>query len=240
MLLAETGKPLLQHTFEGASQAKLPTSICIACDHQEIFEAAKKFGANVLMTDPAAKSGTDRVAEVAAKMENVDIFVNVQGDEPEMAGKAIDQVIQMLIDRPEANMATLCTPIRDRGQLGDPACVKVVFDKNGKALYFSRSMIPYPRAGITDELLRTTPPLYYLHLGIYAFRRDFLLSLTKLPPADTERTESLEQLRVLHHGHEILVGVTDHSSSGIDTAEDYRRFVERVETRRQHVPVVRE
>ncbi len=176
MLLSETGKPLLQHTFEAASKAKLPHSVCIACDHPEIFDAAQRFGAAVHMTDPAARSGTDRVAEVAAPMEDVEIFVNVQGDEPEMSHDAIDQVIQLLVDHPNAVMATLCTPIRSREQLEDPACVKVVFDKNSQALYFSRSMIPHPRGGIRDEMFRAEPPLFYLHLGLYAYRRDFLLS----------------------------------------------------------------
>ncbi|MDR3197679.1 MAG: 3-deoxy-manno-octulosonate cytidylyltransferase [Planctomycetaceae bacterium] len=228
LLLDETGKPLIQYTYEAALRAKFPESVSVACDHQEIFTAVKKFGGTVFMTDPNAKSGTDRVAEVAAKMDDIDIVVNVQGDEPEIAGESIDLVIRMLTEHSHAVMATLATPIRNRQQLEDPACVKVVFDQTGRALYFSRSVIPYPRNGITTELFQSDPPLFYQHVGMYAYRRDFLLSLSRLPQSDPEKTESLEQLRVLHHGFGIMVGVVDEPTFGIDTPEDYRRFVEKL------------
>ena len=227
LLLAETGKPLIQHTYEAACKAKLPRSVTVACDHPEIFEAVRKFGGNVVMTDPNAPSGTDRIAEVAAGMLDADIILNVQGDEPELSGKAIDLVIRMLTDNPDAVMSTLATPIRSKRQLEDPACVKVVFDKNGKAHYFSRSVIPHPR-NWSDDLLTVEPPLFYQHVGMYAYRREFLLQLTKLPQSPLERTESLEQLRVLDNGYEIIVGVVDEPTFGIDTPEDYRQFVEDV------------
>ncbi|MDR2438681.1 MAG: 3-deoxy-manno-octulosonate cytidylyltransferase [Planctomycetaceae bacterium] len=228
LLLDETGKPLIQYTYEAALKAMLPKSVLVACDHQEIFMTVKKFGGTVFMTDPNARSGTDRVAEVATKMDDTDIVVNVQGDEPEIAGESIDLVIRMLIEYPHAVMATLATPIRNKQQLNDPACVKVVFDQIGRALYFSRSVIPYSRNGVTTELLQSEPPLFYQHVGMYAYRRDFLLSLSRLPQSDLEKTESLEQLRVLHHGFEIMVGVVNEPTFGIDTPEDYKRFVEKL------------
>jgi len=227
LLLCETGKPLIQHTYESALKATLPVAVTVACDHEAIFNAVRRFGGSVQMTDPAALSGTDRIAEVAATLDDVEIVVNVQGDEPEIAGTAIDRAIQILIDHPDAVMSTLATPIRNREQLEDTACVKVVFDTNGRALYFSRSILPHPRGGIQEEHFIQSPPLFYQHIGLYAYRREFLLRLSRLPQSDTERTESLEQLRVLHHGYTIMVGVIDEPTTGIDTPEDYRKFVER-------------
>jgi 3-deoxy-manno-octulosonate cytidylyltransferase (CMP-KDO synthetase) len=226
MLLNVTGKPLIQHTYESASRAKLPTSLTVACDHQVIYDTVKGFGGNVVMTSPNANSGTDRVAEVAAESD-ADIIVNVQGDEPEIAGAAIDKVVELLLDNPSAVMSTVAAPITCRERLNDPACVKVVIDANNKALYFSRSMIPHPRGGIRDEQLHQTPPLFYQHLGLYAYRRDFLLQFSRMKPTLLEQTESLEQLRALYYGYPILVGVIEEATTGIDTAEDYQQFVER-------------
>ncbi len=178
------------------------------------------------MTNPDAPSGTDRVAEVARQMPDVDIIVNVQGDEPEIAGRSIDLAIELLEANPDAVMSTLATPIRHQTQLKDPACVKVVFDGRGRALYFSRSMIPFPRQW-DRAMLDETPALFYQHVGLYAYRRDFLLQLATMPPAPLEQVEKLEQLRVLHAGYSILVGVVDEPTFGIDTPEDYRAFVEK-------------
>lgn len=226
MLLDETGKPLIQYAYEAAHCAQLPTGITVATDHAEIFAAVQGFGGQVVMTSMEAKSGTDRIAEVAATLDDIDIFVNVQGDEPEMSPAAIDQVIQLLIDHPDAPMATLCTPLRDRKQLENPACVKVVRDNNLRALYFSRSVIPHPREW-SDDMLTCEPALFYLHLGLYAYRRDFLLQMGTLPQSPLETAESLEQLRVLANGYTILCGTVEHSSVGIDTPEDYAEFVKR-------------
>ena len=145
LLLRETGKTLIQHTYEAASRATRPAGICVATDHAEIFDAVRSFGGQAEMTDPRAASGTDRVAEVARRLTAVEIVVNVQGDEPDLPAESIDLVIQLLEERPGAVMATLATPIRSRRQLQDPACVKVVFDAAGRALYFSRSPIPCAR-----------------------------------------------------------------------------------------------
>ncbi len=226
LLLRVTGKTLLQHTYEAASRAKRPGGVCVAADHAEIFDAVRAFGGNVEMTDPQAASGTDRVAEVARRMDRVDLVVNVQGDEPELAGESIDLVVRLLEERPAAVMATLATPIRSRRQLEDPACVKVVFDSAGRALYFSRSPIPCAREW-DDALLTADPPHFYQHVGLYAYRREFLLELAARRPSRLEQVEKLEQLRVLQAGDSILVGVVDEPTFGIDTPEDYRVFVER-------------
>ena len=226
LLLCETGKPLIQHTYEAAQRASLPESVCVACDHEEIRATVEAFGGRAIMTDPEAPSGTDRIAEVAAQLEGIDLIVNVQGDEPELSGETIDRAIRLLLHHPEAVMATLATPIHQREQLEDPSCVKVVFDQSFKALYFSRSIIPYPRQW-DDALLHAKPPLFYQHIGLYVYRREFLLRLTQLTPSPKEKAESLEQLRVLDHGETIMVGVVDEPTVGIDTPEDYRRFVQR-------------
>ncbi len=226
LLLRETGKTLLQHTYESARRATRPAGIMVACDHREIYEEVRAFEGRVEMTDPQAASGTDRVAEVARRMPEVDVFVNVQGDEPEIAGTSIDLAIQLLEENQDAAMSTLATPIRSRRQLEDPACVKVVFDGRGRALYFSRSPIPYAREW-DDRLLAAKPPHFYQHVGLYAYRREFLLRLAELPQPGIEKVEKLEQLRVLFAGYSIVVGVIDEPTFGIDTPEDYRTFVEK-------------
>ena len=229
LLLAETGKTVLQHTYEAASLALRPSQICVAADGKEIVAAVKAFGGKVIQTDPEAASGTDRVAEVAAAMPEVDIIVNVQADEPEITGEAIDLAITLLEENPDVPMSTLAAPLRSPDQLRDPACVKVVLDARGRALYFSRSPIPHDRDG--GESASIDSPAYLQHVGLYAYRREFLLQIPHLPRSPLEELEKLEQLRVLSAGHVILVGLIDEPTLGIDTPEDYRAFVERV-TRR--------
>ena len=226
LLLNQTGKTLLEHTYEAAGRATRPAGICVAADSREIADAVRAFGGDVRMTSPECASGTDRVAQIARQMDRVDIFVNVQGDEPELSGTAIDQVVDLLERQPDMAMATLATPIRSIEQLNDPACVKVVFDAGGRALYFSRSPIPHARQW-DDALLAAEPPHFYQHVGLYAYRRDFLLRLADMERTPLEKLESLEQLRVLELGYSIAVGVVDEPTIGIDTPEDYRRFVER-------------
>jgi len=226
LLLRETGKTVLQHTYESASRARRSLGICVAADHEEIAAEVRSFGGEVRMTSPTAASGTDRVAELARSLPDVDVVVNVQGDEPGVAGDSIDLAISLLEDNPQAVMSTLATPIRNREQLEDPACVKVVFDQWGRALYFSRSPIPHVREW-DDQLLHADPPHFYQHIGLYAYRRDFLLGLAEMPRSRLEKLESLEQLRVLSSGQAILVGVIDEPTVGIDTPEDYRAFVRR-------------
>jgi 3-deoxy-manno-octulosonate cytidylyltransferase (CMP-KDO synthetase) len=231
LLLSETGKTLIQHTYESAGRAGKPRGMCVACDDREIFDAVVSFGGRVVMTDPNAASGTDRVAEVARELSEVDIVVNVQGDEPEISGESIDLAIGLLEADPDAVMSTLATPIRTRRQFEDPACVKVVFDSRGRAIYFSRSPIPFPR-NWDEALLSAEPPHFYQHVGLYAYRRDFLLQIAELPQPAIERIECLEQLRVVHAGYSILVGVVDEPTFGIDTPTDYQAFVEKWRRRR--------
>ncbi|MBP87603.1 MAG: 3-deoxy-manno-octulosonate cytidylyltransferase [Planctomycetaceae bacterium] len=229
LLLRETGKTLLQHTYESAAKAALPTGLCVAADHEEIAVEVRQFGGEVQLTDPNAASGTDRVAEVARSLDSVDVIVNVQGDEPEIAGESIDLAIKLLEQNPAAVISTLATPIRSREQFEDPACVKVVFDAAGSALYFSRSPIPHAREW-DDALIDAEPPHFYQHVGLYAYRREFLLQLAEMAPSSLENLERLEQLRVLEAGYRILVGVIDEPTVGIDTPEDYRAFVSRAST----------
>ena len=234
MLLAETGKPLVQHTYESAKLSRKARGVCVATDHEEIAAAVRAFGGEVVMTSPECASGTDRIAEVARRMSDVDIFVNVQGDEPEADARAIDRVIELLEQRPDVPMATVVAPLRKKELLHDPACVMCVFAAetdaagrlSGRALYFSRSPIPHAREW-DDGLLTADPPHFFHHMGLYAYRRDFLDQFTRLARSPLEKLESLEQLRVLEAGHTIWVGVVERASVGIDTPADYAAFVQR-------------
>jgi 3-deoxy-manno-octulosonate cytidylyltransferase (CMP-KDO synthetase) len=226
LLLRETGQSLLEHTYRSASRATIPEGVTVAVDHLRLFDEVIRFGGTAQMTDPDAQSGTDRVAEIAAANPEVDLWVNVQGDEPEIAASAIDQVVKLLQGNPQASVATLATPIRQRENLDDPNCVKVVCGADGRALYFSRSPIPFPRTW-NDTMLDCDPPLFLQHLGIYAYRTEFLSQLKALPYSPLENTEKLEQLRFLQAGHTIMVGQIEHAARGIDTRADYDAFLER-------------
>jgi 3-deoxy-manno-octulosonate cytidylyltransferase (CMP-KDO synthetase) len=221
-LKADTGRPLIQHVVEAASRARRLTRVIVATDDERIADAVRNFGGEAAMTRDDHPSGTDRVAEVAAGLPNAEIIVNLQGDEPEVSGEALDTLVELLQRDPTCPMATLATPIRDEAAYRDPGCVKVVLAQSGRALYFSRSPIPMHRDGLPLD-----GPLGLLHLGLYAYRRDFLLSIAGLPPSPLEMTEKLEQLRVLESGTPIAVGIVDEPSIGIDTPEDYARFVAR-------------
>jgi 3-deoxy-manno-octulosonate cytidylyltransferase (CMP-KDO synthetase) len=225
-LLSETGRPLIQHVVEAARHAKSFQRIIVATDDARIAQAVARFGGEAMMTRADHATGTDRVAEIAARLETTDVILNLQGDEPEISGETLDHAVALLANDPEAPMATLATPIRDESVYRDPSCVKVVLGHRNRALYFSRSPIPHHRDGLPrpscgDRLFG------YLHLGLYAYRRDFLLNLSSLPCSALEAAEKLEQLRVLEAGFPIAIGVVDEPSIGIDTPEDYRRFVER-------------
>jgi 3-deoxy-manno-octulosonate cytidylyltransferase (CMP-KDO synthetase) len=224
-LLSDTGWPLIRHVVEAAQRAKRLDRIVVATDDVRIVEAVEAFGGEAVLTRSDHPSGTDRVAEVVDRIPEARLIVNLQGDEPELSGEALDLVVELLETDPEAPMATLATPIRDEATFRDPSCVKVVRSIRGRALYFSRSPIPHHRDAPPD--FTAEPPAALLHLGLYAYRRDFLLELAKLPPSPLESAEKLEQLRVLEAGHPIALGIVQERSVGIDTPEDYRRFVER-------------
>jgi len=226
-LLSDTGRPLIRHVVEAARRASRLTRVIVATDDTRIAEAVGAFGGEVVMTRADHPSGTDRVAEVVAGLPEASIVVNLQGDEPEISGHALDLVVSLLESDPDAPMATLATPIRDERVYRDPSCVKVVCGRSRRALYFSRSPVPHHR----DGLPAPGSVLGLLHLGLYAYRRDFLLTLGTLAPSPLESAEKLEQLRVLELGYPIAVGVVEEPSIGIDTPEDYRRFVERWKAR---------
>lgn len=225
-LLSATGRPLIQHVVESARTSRRANRIIVATDDVRIADAVRSFGGEAVMTRADHATGSDRVAEVAAAIDEARIIVNVQGDEPEIQGSTIDHLIELLRNDAEAPMATLATPIRDKAIYENPSCVKVVASSRGRALYFSRSPIPHHRDGLPD-FAAASPPAALLHLGLYAYRRDFLLGLGSLPPSPLESSEKLEQLRVLEAGHPIALGVIDEPGIGVDTPEDYERFVTR-------------
>lgn len=227
LLLRDTGKTVLQHTYEAAREARHPLGVCVAADHEEIVAEVRAFGGQAYLTSPDHPCGTDRIAECARLLPRAEILVNVQGDEPELAGEAIDQVIELLESDPDAVMATLATPIRSREKLLDPSCVKVVCDARGRAIYFSRSPIPHAREW-DDSLLSATPAPFLQHIGLYAYRRDFLMEFTQWPQGRLEQIEKLEQLRVIEAGRAIQVGLVESATRGIDTLADYEAFVERM------------
>ena len=209
------GKPMIQHVYERAKQASLPQNVLIATDHALVRDAVLAFGGEAVMTASDHPSGTDRLAEVAKRYPEAEIIVNVQGDEPLIEPSVIDRLAQALLDDPSVAMATLATPMHS-DDYDKPSAVKVVTDLAGYALYFSRSRIPYPRQ--TDA-----PVPVWQHIGIYAYRRDFLLAFAGLAPAPLEKAESLEQLRALENGYRIKVLHTDFVSIGVDTPEDLER-----------------
>jgi 3-deoxy-manno-octulosonate cytidylyltransferase (CMP-KDO synthetase) len=222
ILAKDTGKFLIQHTYERACSAKLPEKVLIAADDEKVVEAAKGFGAEWVLTSIDHQSGTDRIAEAVADLD-AEIVVNLQGDEPEIDPANIDYLAKLLIDNPDYPMATLAAAFETPELVADPNIVKVIMDRNGRAIYFSRSVIPYDRdkSGIGDV------QLYLKHVGIYAYRKPFLLEITALPQTPLEKIEKLEQLRAIEHGYGILVGIVEHTSDGIDTREQYAEFVER-------------
>jgi 3-deoxy-manno-octulosonate cytidylyltransferase (CMP-KDO synthetase) len=224
-LADQTGRPLIQHVYERVAQAEAITRTLVATDDRRIADAVRSFGGEAVMTRADHPCGTDRVAEVAAGLE-ADVVVNVQGDEPEIEAASIDRLVGLLATDAECPMATLACPFErvPGADPADPAAVKVVVDRRGRALYFSRSLIPHRRA---DAKATDTAGRPLLHLGIYAYRRDFLLRLASLAPTPLEQVERLEQLRVLEHGYPIAVGLVQRAAVGIDTPEDYAAFVER-------------
>jgi 3-deoxy-manno-octulosonate cytidylyltransferase (CMP-KDO synthetase) len=234
LLLRDTGKPLIQYAWEAASRASSLGDVLIATDSDEIAQVARGFGARVEMTGDHP-SGSDRIAEVVRRVGgDADVVVNIQGDEPELDPAVINRLVDALHAHPQVEMATLATPIQSMAVLMDLSCVKVVCAADGRALYFSRLPIPFYRDGRPEDLLaaddeagRYSRSPWLLHLGIYAYRREFLLAFTKFPRSKLEQLESLEQLRALESGASIHVEVVPHRSVGIDTADDYARFVER-------------
>ena len=210
------GKPMIQHVYEKASEAKTIERVIVATDDVRIFEAVKAFGGEAAMTSTEHNTGTDRIAEVVKDMD-VDIVVNIQGDEPLIIPGIIDEIASELINDKSVNTATGCFVITEENMLTDPNVVKVVFDKDGFALYFSRSLIPYPRKADQSSV--------YEHIGIYAYRKDYLMKYITLENTPLSMVESLEQLKVLENGGKIKVVSTKYpyNALSVDTQADLEK-----------------
>ena len=206
------GKPMIQHVYERACQAQLPDEVVVATDNELVEKAVLDFGGKAVMTSPDHPSGTDRLAEVALMYPDVDVIVNVQGDEPMIPPEVIDRLAEAFNSDADLNMATMKV-VMDEEDYENPAAVKVVTDQQGYALYFSRSLMPYPRN--KPEGFKV-----FKHVGIYAYRRNFLLKYAALAPTLLEKAESLEQLRALENGYKIKVLESDFQGIGVDTPED--------------------
>lgn len=207
------GKPVIQHVWEKARQCVQLDDVLIACDHPDVLKAAAGFGAKAVMTDPDHASGSDRIAEVIRDVA-CDVVVNIQGDEPFIEPRTIDALAALLKNDAELLMGTVIKEIANDEEFVDPNVVKCVVDAQGYALYFSRSPIPYNRGGQVKR---------YKHLGLYAYRKDFLLQYTQWPKSPLENAEQLEQLRVLEQGQRIKTIVTEYGSLAIDTPQDLKK-----------------
>lgn len=216
------GKPMIQHTYESALKSKYLERLIIATDDEKICEAAKGFGAEVVLTPKDINTGSDRIAYVIQNVPSADIIVNIQGDEPFIKSVMIDQAIQPLLFDRSVKVSTLAKKIETIEELKSNSIPKVVFDYENYALYFSRSIIPFVRDAKTkaDYLKRAD---FYKHIGLYVYRRDELFRFTKLKPTDLEKTEKLEQLRFLEHGVKIKVVVTEYENLAVDTPDDLER-----------------
>lgn len=220
VLLNETGKPLIQHVWEGAKACDAIDRIVVATDAEEVIKAVEAFGGEAVMTSPECASGTDRVAEAASKFPAAEIVVNVQGDEPEMSSKPLYALVEGMKAKPDAEMGTIAVPWPDEVPLTEPGFVKVVTDRKGYGLYFSRNAIPHYRDAAREQK-------YLKHVGLYAYRARFLQKYAQLPQTPLEKAEALEQLRALEHGHRIAVFVTEYKGYEVNTAADYEAFVAR-------------
>ncbi|MBR1886496.1 MAG: 3-deoxy-manno-octulosonate cytidylyltransferase [Schwartzia sp.] len=212
------GKPMICRVYDRAAQAKTLSGVVVATDDERILQAVEAHGGRAMMTARNHPTGTDRLAEVAAAYPDIDLIINVQGDEPLIEPSLIDELGRAFADDAGLKMATVMTPMEDEAERKNPNNVKVVTDKAGYALYFSRSLLPYPR--------NDTGTPVYKHIGIYAYRRDFLLAYAKMAPTPLERAESLEQLRALENGYKIRCIATNARFVGVDTPEDLAKVNE--------------
>jgi len=225
------GKPMIQHVYEGVCQSKLIDEVIVATDDQRILEAVQQFNGKGVMTSPDHFTGTDRAAEVSRKLR-AEIVVNVQGDEPLIKGSFIDKAIRPLLDDDTILMSTLMTRIEEVRDWLNPHIVKVVADKKGFALYFSRSPIPFPR-DLNVEKLHSSPfgkkeglpKQVFKHIGVYGYRRKFLLQYSKMKPTPLEKLEKLEQLRALENGYRIKITPVNYQPICVDTPEDIQKVV---------------
>ena len=232
-LVSIKGKPMIQWVYERTKQSRLINRVIVATDDERIMRAVTAFDGEVVMTSSSHQTGTDRIAEVIRKLD-CDIVVNVQGDEPLIKPEMIDQAVQPLVDDASIPMGTLCNKIERQDEAFDTNVVKVVFDNNNFALYFSRAPIPWDRdhwsgkENLAEMKLAST---MYKHIGLYVYRHEFLLTYTALPQTSHEALEKLEQLRALDHGHKIKVVVTPYESFGVDIPDDLGKILKYLEER---------
>jgi 3-deoxy-manno-octulosonate cytidylyltransferase (CMP-KDO synthetase) len=219
VLLDIAGKPMLRHVWERAKKASLLDDVIIATDDKTVMDVAQRFGAKAVLTSTGHKTGTDRITEVVNPLD-VKVVVNIQADEPLIHPAMINALASELLNNPSLVMATLAKKITDEKDIHDPNIVKVIMDKEGFALYFSRASIPYNR-GAESGLFMTQS--HYKHIGIYAYTKDFLFTYTNMPLSKLEQIEKLEQLRVLENGYKIKVIETVYDTMSIDTQEDLDR-----------------
>jgi 3-deoxy-manno-octulosonate cytidylyltransferase (CMP-KDO synthetase) len=220
-LISILGKSLLQRTYESARRSPLLSRLIIATDDQRIFDHAQDFSAEVVMTSIDCRNGTERIAEVVSKdstLQKADVIVNIQGDEPCIEADVIDAIAETLLQDPEAAMSTAVYRLQNTADILDPSIVKCVFDTRHRALYFSRAPIPY-----TTHQQHRSPVPYYGHLGIYAFRPDFLLRYASMQPTHLQQIEDLEQLKVVENGYPIKIAIVDTVGPGVNTPEDIKK-----------------
>lgn len=225
------GRPMIQWVYERTKRSSLVQRVIVATDDDRIAGVVRTFGGEAVMTAPDHTTGTDRIAEVARSI-SCDIVVNVQGDEPLIRPEMIDQAVRPLRDDPSIVMGTLAKRIDDPLEIADPNVVKVVFDGQGFALYFSRAPIPWDRdlwAGRVSLSDLTGRGPWYKHIGLYVYRRKFLLAYATMQQTPLETMEKLEQLRALEQGHRIKVVVTEHESFGVDIPDDLGKILQRIE-----------
>ncbi|MDD5085659.1 MAG: 3-deoxy-manno-octulosonate cytidylyltransferase [Candidatus Omnitrophica bacterium] len=216
------GKPLIQYVYENAKRIKVLSDLLVACDSEEVRGAVEAFGGKAVMTKAAHTSGTERLSEVAQRID-ADVYVNIQGDEPLTNPADIGRLIESF-SSPDVKVGTLCVRSENEDDYKDPNVVKCVADKAGYALYFSRSMIPYFRDG--------KPGTFLKHLGVYAYRKAVILEVPRLAHSTLEAAEKLEQLRLLENGFRIKVVLAECDSLGIDTEEDMQRFEAQIKSRK--------
>lgn len=238
LLLPLAGKPLILHTLEQASKAETISRVIVATDDERILRSVREAGHEAVLTSPEHCSGSDRIAEVAQKLPDRSMIVNVQGDEPLILPRTIDAAVECLLAHDAADMSTTCEIIRNKEDVLNPNVVKVVTDGRGYAVYFSRSPIPFPRDavnkyGSVEAALNAGPELvsrFRKHTGLYVYRRNFLLRFAKMEQTALEKTEMLEQLRVIENAGRIVVAEVEGGSVGVDTQEDFERVKTILET----------
>jgi 3-deoxy-manno-octulosonate cytidylyltransferase (CMP-KDO synthetase) len=225
------GKSMIQRVYEGVSQSRLIEEVLVATDDQRIFKEVHRFGGKAVMTSSSHRTGTDRIAEVARK-KKVEIIVNVQGDEPLIQGEIVDKAIRPMVRDETLPMSTLATPLEDMEEWLNPNVVKLTVDQDGFALYFSRSPIPFPQGfnlaaafHRSSETTKTPPQRAFRHIGLYVYRRNFLLRYARMKPTPLEEIEKLEQLRVLENGYRIRVAVVDYKPFHVDTPQDLPKIL---------------